>query len=88
MNYKVRDIAVKVLSVEDGYTSFSIKAVVENQSEDEDVTVGLQGIDADGFEIESTYLSGHIPVGMTKTLTTRTSVETSLYEQITHWQEK
>ena len=87
MDYKVSDIAVKVLSVEDGSTSFSIKATVENQSGDEDVNVQLQGVDAEGFEIEVTYLSGHIPAGMTKTLTTRGYIEDSLYKQITRWQE-
>ena len=88
MDYEVSDIAVKVLSVEDGYTSFSIKATVENQSGDKDLMVGLQGIDAEGFEIGVVYLSGHIPAGMTKTLTEKTDIENSLYKQITHWQAK
>ena len=86
MDYEVSDIAVKVLSVEDGYTSFSIKATVENQSDDEDVIFKVQGVDAEGFEVHDLYLEGHIPAGTTKVLTKRDRVENSLYEQIIHWQ--
>lgn len=90
MDYQVSEISTKVLGIdEDEYVSFAIKASVENLSDDEDVDIELQGIDADGFEILTVFLSGHIPVGKKKILTTKEDmVDNSLYEQITLWQAK
>ena len=62
MNYVVTDIAYKVIKEdEDGWVDVAIKATVENQSDDEDVTVELQGVDGEGFEVCSVFLDGHVP---------------------------
>lgn len=89
MDYKVNEISTKIISIEeDGYLSFAIKATVENLSSDNEVTVELQGIDKDGFEILHIYLLGHISLDQKKVLTTKESVEASLFKQVTFWQAK
>ncbi|MDT8390112.1 MAG: hypothetical protein RRC34_06345 [Lentisphaeria bacterium] len=87
---KVSDIATKVIEEEDdfGDTSFAIKARIENDSEDEDVYIELQGIDSDGFEIHEVVLSGKIPLGGSRVLTTKDDVNMKLFDQIAMWQQK
>ena len=66
MTVKVSNIAVKVLKVddEDNVVSYAIKADITNMKDDEyseeDVSVEIQGVDEDGFEIISVYLSGNV----------------------------
>jgi len=58
MGLSVQNIAVKVLKtdLEDNEVSFAVKADVTNikkdDYDDEDVTVEIQGVDVDGFEIQ------------------------------------
>ena len=78
MGLSVQNIAVKVLKtdLEDKEVSFAVKADVTNikkdDYDDEDVTVEIQGVDVDGFEILTVYLSGKVDFNTTKTLTDRT----------------
>lgn len=77
MTVKVSNIAVKVLKVddEDNVVSYAIKADITNMKDDEyseeDVSVEIQGVDEEGFEIISVYLSGNVQFNTTKTLTDR-----------------
>ena len=88
MDYLVTDIAYKVIKEdEDGLVDVAIKATIENQSDDEDVMVELQGVDREGFEVYSVYLDGHVPLGKSKVLTTKELIEKSIYQMIAHWQQ-
>ena len=88
MDYLVTDIAYKVIKEnEDGWVDVSLKATVENQSDDEEVMVELQGVDGEGFEVHSVFLDGHVPIGKSKVLTTKEGIEKSIYNMITHWQQ-
>jgi len=77
MTVKVSNIAVKVLKVddEDNEVSYAVKADITNIKDDEyseeNVSVEIQGVDEDGFEIVSVYLSGNVQFNTTKTLTDR-----------------
>ena len=89
MDYKVSDIATKVIATyKDGDVRLVIKATVENGSADseEEVVIWLQGVDAEGFEVEDAYLIGNITVGGSQTLTRRIFIEGELYKQISRWQ--
>ena len=86
MKYEVSNIAAKLISTDDEGVTVAIKATVENRSDDEHVIVVIQGVDADEFEVGLVYLQGDIPIGGTRTLTTRENIARELYEQITHWQ--
>ncbi|ELW76880.1 hypothetical protein RFH95_13760 [Acinetobacter nosocomialis] len=93
MSVKVDNIATKVLKVnlEDNEVSFAIKADITNfkdsEYSDEDVTVEIQGVDADGFEIISIYLSGKVPFNTTKTLTDREDYQDKdEFDQVVRWQ--
>ena len=87
MKYEVSNIATKLISTDDEDVTVAIKATVKNNSDNEHVLIGIQGVDADGFEIELVHLMGDIPIGETRTLTTRQEYLTrELYEQIAHWQ--
>ena len=87
MDYKVSDIATKVIATdEDGDVQLAIKATVENGSDSEDVGMWLQGVDAEGFEVEDAYLAANITVGGSQTLTTKIFIKGELYKQISRWQ--
>lgn len=88
MSINVKDFAVKVLKIdEDDQLSFAVKIAVENLSDDELVYFTLQGIDDEGFEVYSLTLTGNVPIGETKILTTREDyVDASEYRQIVAWQ--
>ena len=93
MDCEVSDIATKVISApedgEDSYVRLAIKATVKNKKErGGDVYIELQGVDMEGFEIETATLHGNVPLGRTRTLTTRELIEVGLYKQIARWQEK
>ncbi len=86
---KVSDIATKVINKDDdGYVSFAIKALVENDSDEEEVYVCLQGLDNEDFEVYEMTLTGKISTGESKVLTTSDYVAASIFEQIIKWQEK
>ncbi|MCH7319981.1 hypothetical protein MMP64_18850 [Acinetobacter sp. ANC 5659] len=47
----------------------------------------IQGVDIDGFEILTVYLSGKVAFNMTKTLTDRTDYQDKdEFEQVVKWQ--
>lgn len=93
MGLSVQNIAVKVLKtdLEDNEVCFAVKADVTNikkdDYDDEDVTVEIQGVDVDGFEILTVYLSGKVDFNTTKTLTDRTDYQDKdEFEQVVKWQ--
>jgi hypothetical protein len=89
MAYLVKNIATKVLKrdEDDETLTFAIKADVTNKTDDEDVYLTLQGLDADGFEVYNISISGRIPCNATKTLTTKEDyVAFSDYDAVVFWQ--
>ena len=88
---KISNISTKLISTNDeaGVISFSIKALVENDTDDAEVFVELQGLDSDGFEIYDLTLQGNIPIERSKVLTMKEDyVDKELFEQIVRWQDK
>lgn len=86
---KINDLATKIISEEDGYISFAIKAQVENNSHNEEISIELQGLDSDGFVFAEIRLEGNIPLNESKILTAKKDfVEKKIFEQIVEWQEK
>ena len=86
---KISDIATKIISEEDGYISFAIKAQVENDSHNEEISITLQGLDSDGFVFSEIRLEGNVPLNENKILTAKQDfVENKIFEQIVEWQEK
>ena len=93
MTIKVSNIAVKVLKVddEDNEVSYAVKADITNIKDDEyseeDISVEIQGVDEDGFEIISVYLSGKVQFNTTKTLTDREDYQDKdEFDQVVKWQ--
>ena len=93
MNIKVSNIAVKVLKVddEDNEVSYAVKADITNIKDDEyseeNISVEIQGVDEDGFEIISVYLSGKVQFNTTKTLTDREDYQDKdEFDQVVKWQ--
>ena len=84
--YEVTDIADKVISEQDGWVKVAIKATIENQSDDKHVVLEIQGVDSEGFAIDSIHLSGLVPIGQSKILTNNQLIEKSIFEMIAHWQ--
>ena len=88
MDIVVSQIATRVFveSDDDGDTSYAIKALVENHSEDEDVFITLQAVDADDFEVATVNLSGTVPPGGQRTITTRRFMNAGEFSRIDRWQ--
>lgn len=84
----ISNICTKHITEDDDDVKIAIKLDVENNSEDEQIYVDLQGIDADGFELDSTILSAKVPVGSKKTITTQLYINKSQYKDIVSWQVK
>ncbi len=83
------NIATRIVTSDEDGLSFAIKAEVLNRSDDPDVYLEVQGVDAEGFVIYSVYLDGNVPVGTGKTLTTlEECVNLTVFEQIVTWQTK
>lgn len=86
---EVWGIATKILK--DTPNSFdelniSFKATVSNLSQNsDDVSIYIQAIDDEGFELELINLMGTVPVGTTKTLTSSELIDIELYQQVKEW---
>jgi len=85
MQYDVSDLVVKTLEIDDGDIEFAIKATVQNLSDDSDVSIYIQCIDEDDFEIYSFFLDSTIAVGETDIITTRETIPYSTFQQIKDW---
>ncbi|CAM4343103.1 hypothetical protein F901_02094 [Acinetobacter dispersus] len=93
MAVKVDNIAVKILKIhdEENEISYAVKADVTNIRDDEysneEIGVEIQGVDLDGFEIISIYLSGKVQFNTTKTLTDREDYQDKNdFDQVVRWQ--
>ncbi len=84
----VSNVSSRYIGEDDDDVSVAIKADVENNSDGEQVYVDLQGVDSDGFELDSTILSSKIPIGSKKTVSTKLYVAKDTYKEIVKWQEK
>ena len=87
-NIATREIS-EAISSDGRWMSFSIKASVENNSDKTEISLCLQGLDSEGFEIYRVYLEGRIPIGENRMLTTKEDdVNKKLFEQIVKWEGK
>ncbi len=88
MSIKVENIAVKLLKTDDDNVSYAIKADVTNNQDDEtEIFLELQGVDVDGFGILEIFLEGNIPFGQTKTLTKREDYcDKNDFHSVMRWQ--
>ena len=87
-NIATREIS-EAISSDGRWMSFSIKASVENNSDKTEISLCLQGLDSEGFEIYRVYLEGRIPIGENRMLTSKEDdVNKKLFEQIVKWEGK
>ena len=70
---------------DDGEINVSVKATVQNNTEDSVHRPELKALDKDGFEVASVSLDGRVSPGDTQTLTTTDFVNAELFEQIVEW---
>jgi len=85
---EVTDIKTRIIGKKDsaGNIDFAIKARVRNLGNDKDVSVRLQAIDREGFELKEITLSGKIPPGQSRVLTDKRLMSYKLFKQIDKWQ--
>ena len=89
MKYDLSDFAVKAIKVDDyDEVKFAVKLTVKNNTRDEDVYFDLQGLDKDGFEIETISINCEVPPGGTRKISTHDEMPIDLFEQIVEWQVK
>ncbi len=74
---------------EDDDMEYAIKAAIYNPTNKTlEFFVGIQGIDADGFEIETSYLRGTLPPKQGRTFSDKSTMKKELFVQIRRWQFK
>ncbi|MCK4786248.1 MAG: hypothetical protein KAV87_20995 [Desulfobacteraceae bacterium] len=88
--FEVLDIAVKELKQDSiGHTWFGIKATIQNNDEAGKISVDLQALDSDGFEIDSVLLqSVMFESNETKNITTKTQMKSEEFLNVSKWQVK
>ena len=83
---KISDIATKNIIDSEGEISLAVKATIKNLSDETDIYASIQGIDRDGFEVILIGLSGDIPIGESKVLTTREEfIDQLLLKEVVEW---
>lgn len=89
MKYDISDFAVKAISVDDyNDVKFAVKLTVKNNTRDEDVYFDLQGLDEEGFEIETVSINCEVSPGGSRKISTHDEMSADLFEQIVEWQVK
>ena len=86
--FKLSDFGIKVQRIDNEYgdLDFSAKVSVENTSDDTYVIIDFQGIDKDGFEVESFSFFGDIAIGERRLLTKKFDmVDASVFQKIQSW---
>lgn len=67
---------------------FSLKATVRNNSTDDDVSITIQAIDREGYELKDVTLSGKVRHGQIKVLTDKKYMPYDKYRSIARWRVK
>lgn len=86
---EISNLNVKIIRYDSiGHVYFSVKADITNKGQSRKVYVGLQGIDFEGYERATVYLSDYIEEGQTKAVSTERGLNTSEYNKIREWRVK
>jgi len=87
---RLSDIATKIIATDDdGHITLAIKVTVENDTDEEEVYVTMQGLDRDGFVVHEITVVGEIPPGESKVLTEKDDyVKRVMYDQVAEWRGK
>lgn len=85
------DIEVTDISpvyVEKGTNNYTItiRAIVTNNGEGDDIIINLAAVDKEGFQLKTLKLNGYIEGGKKKMLIDRIKMKKSDYEQIAEWE--
>ena len=74
--------------VEKGKTNYTItvRAVVTNNGEGDDVINDIAAVDKEGFQLKTLKLNGYVEGGEKKMLIDRIKMEKSAYEKIAKWE--
>jgi len=85
---KVYDISTKKIKKSSNYVYVAIKVKVKNYSSDSDVSLLVECIDNNGFQLDTTYVDGIIRKGKTGYLTGQEMIEKDIYPKIKEWRAK
>ncbi len=79
---------IQPVYVEKGSTNYTVtvRAIVENNGEGDNVVLDIAAIDGEGFQLKTLKLSGYIEAGKKRALIGRIRIEKSVYEQIAQWE--
>jgi hypothetical protein len=83
-------LKVDTLVMEKGrdYYSVTVKALVKNDGESNDVSVNVIAIDIGGFELTTVTLGGFLKQGQTKMMVAVVKLPQKVYEDIVGWEWK
>lgn len=79
---------IQPVYVEKGANNYTItvRAIVENNGEGDDIVVDIAAVDSDGFQLKTLKLSDFIEAGKKKALMGQIKMEKTDYEKIAEWE--
>ena len=86
----IRVLKVDTLVMEKGSETYSltVKAFVKNNGETDDVAIDVVAVDSNGFELQTTTLSGPVAQGKTRVLIGVIKIPKDVYNEIVKWEWK
>ncbi|NOY69712.1 MAG: hypothetical protein GXP53_09555 [Deltaproteobacteria bacterium] len=81
---------IKPVYVEKGATNVSVtmKAIVTNNTEAQNVVIEISGLDKDGYVVENITLTGKVKMGKKRVVMKMVTMQKNKYEKIVSWEEK
>lgn len=85
---KVSGIQVAYVEKGDTNCTLSVRAIVTNEGDADDVTIKSVAVDEEGFELQTVKFSGHIESGKTRALLEQVKMSREDCENIVSWERK
>ncbi|MFP4158683.1 MAG: hypothetical protein ACLFR9_03175 [Desulfobacterales bacterium] len=85
---KVSDIQTAYAEKGDTNCTLSVRALVTNDGETDDITVKAAAVDEEGYELQTIKFSGRIESGKTRALIEQVKISREDCENIASWERK
>lgn len=85
---KVSEIQNAYVEKGDTNCTLSVRAIVTNEGDTDDVTVKAVAVDEDGYEVQTVKFTGRIESGKTRALLEQVKMSREDCEKIVSWEQK
>ncbi|MFO7930222.1 MAG: hypothetical protein ACQETG_02375 [Thermodesulfobacteriota bacterium] len=85
---KVSEIQTVYVEKGDTNCTLSVRALVTNEGDTDDVTIKAVAVDEEGYDLQTIKFSGHIESGKTRALLEQVKMSREDCENIVSWEQK